>query len=89
MRITINLNDAILAKVDAEAKRLGTTRGGMLTTWIGEKINALEQTRSFINQLQSEANMRKVMDLYQDLQKKADEVMPPLFDADDIGGDNG
>lgn len=89
MRISINLNDAILEKVDAEAKKLGTTRGAMLTTWIGEKINALEQTRSFLTQLQSEENMRRVMDMYKDLQKRADEVMPALFDADDIGGDNG
>lgn len=87
MRITINLNDAVLAKVDEEAKRLGTTRGAMLTTWIGEKINALEQTRSFLTQLQSEANLRRMMQMYQDLKDQASDVMPTLFDADGNGGD--
>lgn len=87
MRITINLNDEILAKVDKEAKMLGTTRGAMLTTWIGEKINSLEQTRSFLAQLQSETTMRKVMDLYNDVKDRAEEVIPTLFDADNIGGE--
>ena len=89
MRITINLNDAILEKVDAEASKLGTSRGAMLTTWIGEKINQLEQTRAFLSQLQSEANMRKVLDMYQEVKAKSEEVMPGLFDADDFGGGNG
>ena len=84
MRISINLNDSILAKVDAEAEKLGTTRGAMLTTWIGEKINALEQTRAFLQQLQSEQNMQRVMDMYKDLQKKSEEVMPTLFDPDEV-----
>lgn len=84
MRITINLNDSILAKVDEEAQRLGTTRGAMLTTWIGEKINSLEQTRAFLQQLQSEANLRKIADLYQDTVKRAQEIEPTLFDADEL-----
>lgn len=84
MRITINLNDSILAKVDAEAEKLGTTRGAMLTTWIGEKINNLEQTRAFLQQLQSEENLRKMRDLAEELRQKAEEVQPTLFDADNI-----
>lgn len=87
MRITINLNDSILAKVDAEAERLGTSRGAMLTTWIGEKINTLEQTRALMNQLNNEATIRRLWEESKRLSDELNQVQPPLFDADDIGGD--
>lgn len=83
MRITINLNDSILAKVDAEAEKLGTTRGAMLTTWIGEKINSLEQTRALLNQLNNETVIRRLMDESKRLADEINQIQPPLFDADD------
>lgn len=59
MRVQINLSDDILTKVEAEAKRLGTTRGAMLTTWIGEKINTLDQTRAMLNEITKKENFEE------------------------------
>lgn len=84
MRITINLNESILAKVDAEAQKLGTSRGAMLTTWIGEKINNLENTRALLNQLQNEATIRKLYDESERLAKELNVVQPPLFDEKEV-----
>lgn len=81
MRITINLNDEILAKVDAEAKKLGTSRGAMLTTWVGEKIHALEQSRLFLEKLQSEENLAFMRKRVETLEKEINELQPTLFDA--------
>ena len=50
MRISINLNDETLKRVDEEAKKLGTSRGAMLTSWVGEKIQNLDMSRSFLNE---------------------------------------
>jgi metal-responsive CopG/Arc/MetJ family transcriptional regulator len=50
MRITVNLNEETLKRVDEEAKKLGTSRGAMLTAWIGEKLTALDMSRSFLNE---------------------------------------
>lgn len=50
MRISINLNEKTLKRVDEEAKLLGTSRGAMLTSWIGEKIQALDMSRSWLNE---------------------------------------
>lgn len=50
MRISINLNEETLKRVDEEAKKLGTSRGAMLTSWIGEKIQNLDMSRSFLNE---------------------------------------
>lgn len=50
MRISINLNEETLKRVDEEAKLLGTSRGAMLTSWIGEKLQALDMSRSWLNE---------------------------------------
>ena len=84
MRITINLNDSILAKVDAEAEKLGTSRGAMLTTWIGEKINSLEQTRALMSQIQNEATIRRLWDESKRLSEELNLVQPPLFDDEEV-----
>lgn len=90
MRITINLNPDILSRVDAEAKRLGTSRGAMLTTWIGEKIHNLEQARLWMEKLQDEKTIRQLMEVSAKLEKENREIMPSLFDdADDLGGGAG
>lgn len=54
MRVSLNLSEEMLARVDQEAKRLGTSRGAMLTTWIGEKINNLDMSRQFTEAVQSD-----------------------------------
>lgn len=51
MRISINLGEDILNKVDEEAKRLGVPRGSMLSAWIGEKINTIEMTRNMMKDI--------------------------------------
>lgn len=81
MRITINLNDEILAKVDAEAKRIGTSRGAMLTTWVGEKIHALEQSRLFLEKIQSEEMLTRLRGEVERLQKENAELQPTIFDV--------
>lgn len=51
MRIQINLNEELLKRVDEEARKIGTSRGAMLTTWIGEKINSLDYSRTMFQQV--------------------------------------
>lgn len=51
MRVSINLSEEMLQRVDQEAKRLGTSRGAMLTTWIGEKINSMDRNQELIQAL--------------------------------------
>ena len=61
MRIQINLSDETLKRVDQEAKRIGVARGSMLSTWIGEKLNALDQTRSMFKDLMDNEEMKKLL----------------------------
>lgn len=56
MRVSINLSDEMLQRVDLEAKRLGTSRGAMLTTWIGEKVNSLMMSRDMYQSLTNNMN---------------------------------
>lgn len=86
MRITINLNPGILERVDQEAKRIGTSRGAMLTTWIGEKVYSLETTRLWMEKLTNEQTIKELTQKAIDLQKELDDVQPTLFDADDLDG---
>lgn len=53
MRVSLNLSEEMLERVDQEAKRLGTSRGAMLTTWIGEKISNLDMSRQFTETVQT------------------------------------
>lgn len=69
VRITINLNEEILAKVDAEAKRIGTSRGAMLTTWIGEKVNSLELSRELISKINNEEMLQKIIEKSREISK--------------------
>lgn len=48
MRIQINLNEQTLKRVEEEAKKIGVSRGSMLSTWIGEKINSLDTTQAML-----------------------------------------
>lgn len=70
MRITVNLSEETLKKVDDEAKKLGTSRGAMLTTWIGEKVNSLEQTRALFEQMFNNPQINKF--IAEELAKKED-----------------
>lgn len=63
MRITISLSDEMLKKVDEQARKLGTSRGAMLTTWIGEKINSLQTTEQLFQNMFND-------DLFKDLMIK-------------------
>lgn len=60
MRIQINLNETTLKRVDEEAKRIGVARGSMLSTWIGEKINAIDQSRNMVRDIFDNEDMKKV-----------------------------
>lgn len=61
MRIQINLSDETLKRVDQEAKRIGVARGSMLSTWIGEKLNALDQTRNMFRDIMDNEEMKKLL----------------------------
>lgn len=50
-RISITLSDSMLKRVDSEAKKIGTTRGAMLTTWVGEKINSLDMSKTLFKDM--------------------------------------
>lgn len=54
MRVSLNLSPEMLDRVDQEAKRLGTSRGAMLTTWVGEKIANLDMSRQFTTSVQND-----------------------------------
>lgn len=54
MRVSLNLSQEMLDRVDAEAKRLGTSRGSMLTAWIGEKIVQLDMSRQMASSIQQD-----------------------------------
>lgn len=60
MRIQINLNEETLKRVDEEAKRIGVARGSMLSTWIGEKINAIDQSRNMVRDIFDNEDMKKL-----------------------------
>lgn len=61
MRIQINLNEETLKRVDEEAKRIGVARGSMLSTWIGEKVNALDQSRNMFRDILENKEMKKLL----------------------------
>lgn len=82
-KISINLSTEMLKKVDQEASKLGTTRGAMLTTWIGEKVNALEQSRAFIEQLMKQETLRKLSDFTVEEAKRIKEGQASLFDQEE------
>ena len=80
MRITINLNEEILARVDEEARRIGTSRGAMLTTWVGEKIRAIDNTEAMLKQLTDARTIQQMTDLLKQREDELREVQPSLFD---------
>lgn len=44
-RININVSNELLNRIDNEAKRLGTTRSSLITSWLGEKMAIVEQSQ--------------------------------------------
>ena len=73
MRIQINLSDRILKRVDEEAELLGTSRGAMLTTWIGEKINTIDQTRAIMRDFSNTDTFRDMASFIIEQEKKKGE----------------
>lgn len=79
MRISINLSEETLKKVDLEAQKMGITRSSMLSSWIGEKLSAIEMSRSFFNEnfqdkmieaLKSSLNQKELEEVNNVLNKK-------------------
>lgn len=73
MRIQINLSDRILKRVDEEAELLGTSRGAMLTTWIGEKINNIDQTRAILKDISNSDTFKDMASFMFEQEKKREE----------------
>lgn len=70
MRIQINLSDEILSRVDQEAKKIGTSRGAMLTTWIGEKINNLDQTKALLDNFSKSDTFKELASIFLEREKE-------------------
>lgn len=51
MRISVNLSEDTLKRVDAEAKKMGTSRGAMLNMWINEKLTNIDMAQSMVSQI--------------------------------------
>lgn len=73
MRIQINLSDEILARVDQEAKKIGTSRGAMLTTWIGEKVNNLDQTKALLENFSKSDTFKELASIFLEREKEKEE----------------
>ena len=73
MRIQINLSDEIFERVDQEAKRIGTSRGAMLSTWIVEKINDIDKTKAILGEFRDNKYFKDVYDLYMQIMKEKEE----------------
>lgn len=73
MRIQINLSDEILKRVDQEAKKIGTSRGAMLTTWIGEKINNLDQTKALLENFSKSDTFKDFANYFLEKEKEKEE----------------
>lgn len=82
MRVSINLSQEMLQRVDQEAKRIGTSRGAMLTTWIGEKVSSLDQARNMYQGLVQAMN-EKIEQIAKDKFESKDpsELLKSLKDA--------
>lgn len=73
MRIQINLSDEILERVEQEAKRVGTSKGAMLSTWIADKINDIDLTKAILVNFSKNKDFKDVYDLYIQMMKDKEE----------------
>lgn len=61
MRVSFNVSEKIAKRLDEEAEKLGTSRGAMITTWIGEKLRTLDAVEQAIQQLTNPDVLNVVM----------------------------
>ena len=56
MRLSINVSEETNKRLTEQAKRIGTSKGAMITMWVNEKLNAIDTSDKLISGLfQSEA----------------------------------
>lgn len=63
MRISVNVSEETNRRLTEQAKKIGTSKGAMLTMWINEKLNSIETTNKFLS------NMFE-SDVFKDLMKQ-------------------
>lgn len=51
MRLSINVSEETNKRLAAQAKKIGTSKGAMITMWVNEKLNSLDTTDKLISNL--------------------------------------
>lgn len=51
MRISVNVSEETNRRLTEQAKKIGTSKGAMLTMWINEKLNSIETTDKFLSNM--------------------------------------
>jgi hypothetical protein len=51
MRLSINVSEETNERLTQQAKKIGTSKGAMITMWINEKLNNIDSTEKFFNGL--------------------------------------
>lgn len=51
MRISVNVSEETNRRLTEQAKKIGTSKGAMLTMWINEKLNSIETTNKFLSNM--------------------------------------
>ena len=75
-RISVHLTDEAVSRLDEEAKKLGTSRGAMITTWIGEKLKALDVQDNIFSVLTAPETLQVIVKSMMEAQSRpgADQV---------------
>lgn len=49
MRLSINVSEETNKRLTEQAKKIGTSKGAMITMWVNEKLNAIDSTKQLID----------------------------------------
>ena len=49
MRLSINVSEETNRRLTEQAKKIGTSKGAMITMWVNEKLNAIDNTEKMLS----------------------------------------
>lgn len=49
MRLSINVSEETNERLTQQAKKIGTSKGAMITMWINEKLNSIDSTEKVLH----------------------------------------
>lgn len=49
MRLSINVSEETNKRLTEQAKKIGTSKGAMITMWVNEKLNAIDSTEKMFS----------------------------------------